>query len=122
MDEINQYKEKITERFLEAEKYILAHYKIKKQSAFAETINVTHQHIANLKTGKSHVNAWLIGLLITRYPEINPDYLLSGKDKLLRSTEDNTQSIEILQDYIKTLQADNTFLKKEIEYLRTLIK
>jgi len=118
---IEEAKEAITKRFLEAEAYIEKQYKIKKQSAFADTIGASNQHISNLKAGRSQVNAWMIAAMIKTYQEINPDYILNGEGRLLRPAYHEKKTMEVMEKFNETLQAEVTFLKKEVEYLRTLI-
>ena len=61
------------------------------------------------------------------YPDINPEWLLTGKGEMLKSGElieleksDKQASIEVLVKKIVELTSDNTLLKKENETLRSL--
>ncbi|MDD2284770.1 MAG: bZIP transcription factor [Paludibacter sp.] len=61
------------------------------------------------------------------YPEINPEWLLTGKGEMLKSGElaeteksDKQASIEVLVQKIVELSSENTMLKKENETLRSI--
>lgn len=61
------------------------------------------------------------------YPDINPEWLLTGKGEMLKSGElieleksDKQVSIEVLVKKIVELTSENTLLKKENETLRSL--
>ena len=61
------------------------------------------------------------------YPDINPEWLLTGKGEMLKSGElieleksDKQASIEVLVKKIVELTSENTLLKKENETLRSL--
>ena len=118
---IEEAKQAITERFLEAEDYIEKKYKIKKQSAFADTIGASNQHISNIKGKRSHVNAWMIAAMIKTYEEINPDYILNGEGQLLRPSDQEKRTMEVMEKFNEALQAEVAFLKKQLDYLQTLI-
>jgi plasmid maintenance system antidote protein VapI len=118
---IDESKEEITKRFLEAESYVTETYQLKKQSAFADTIGVSNQHGSNIKSGRSNVNAWMIASLVKHYREIDPDYLLNGNGSLLRPTKQEQKTLKVMEKYNESLQAEVAFLRKEVEYLRSLI-
>ncbi len=59
-------------------------------------------------------------LICSRYPDINPVWLLMGKGEMLLSEakeEDDEERIEDLKAHIADLRAENEFLKEQIREL-----
>lgn len=58
------------------------------------------------------------------YPDINPEWLLTGKGEMLKNNEQmevpKNMSVEVLVQKILELSAENTLLKKENETLRSI--
>ena len=121
MEAIGPVKEGITSRFLEAADKLTKNYQFRTQKEFAESISVGNHHMSNLGIGKSHVNAWMISLMVEKYPEINPDYILYGRGKLFRDVPDKFKTKVDMWEYIESLQDENNLLKKQIELLQRLL-
>ncbi len=54
-------------------------------SQFAEEIGVQRSNISHLISGRNKPSLEFIQKIIKRFPDINPDYLLSGEGKLFRN-------------------------------------
>jgi len=121
METIGPSKEKITKRFLEAVECVIRKYEFHTQKDFAASIEVGNHHISNLNIGKSQVNAWMIGSLVEKYPEINPDYILHGHGELLRDAPPRFRTTSDMWEYLETLQEENALLRKQIELLQKLL-
>ena len=71
-------------------KDIMNFYRLSQQS-FAEILNVRSPLLTHIFMGRNSASVTIIQTLLTKFPEVNPDYLLLGKGSLLRSQSCNDE-------------------------------
>lgn len=121
MEGLLSSKQQITQRFLEAMEYIIDAHQLRIQKVFAKNIGVENHHISNLNIGKSQVNAWMIANFVNKYPEANPDYILTGNGDMIRDLTPVFKASQNMSAYIETLQDEAALLRKQIELLQKLL-
>lgn len=63
-------------------------------SQFAEEIGVQRSNISHIISGRNKPSLEFIQKIIKRFPDINPDYILSGQGTLLRDGSQTTMEFD----------------------------
>ncbi len=60
---------------------------------FATALGINYQRIYDLGSGRTKkFNPGMVNLIISKFPQVNPTFLYSGKGDVLLSSEENTHS------------------------------
>jgi len=93
-----------------------------KTTPFAKKIGYeSGQSIFDLYSGKAKINAKVAVKIITIYPEISLNWILTGEGSMLKNKPDNVVANEQLETYEPKNENDmmllkeNEFLKKQLE-------
>jgi transcriptional regulator with XRE-family HTH domain len=79
------------------------------QSQFADEIGVQRSNISHLLSGRNKPSLEFIQKIIKKFPDINPEYLLSGTGNLTRRFEQTVlEFAEIPPPVVETLPEDET--------------
>lgn len=77
-------------------------------SLFADAIGVQRATISHILSGRNNPSLDFVQKILSRFPEINPDWILSGKGEMWRATaanelrEDNTSSAKTKNQHLQT--------------------
>ena len=63
-------------------------------SQFADEINVQRSGVSHIMSGRNKASLEFIRKILERYPEISPDWLISGKGAMYRHTRKNSEGAE----------------------------
>lgn len=97
----------VTKRFIETYKSLgLTGYRMGKQSSV-----ITKQKISNIEKGITEVSSEVLSVFFATYKDVNPEYILTGNGKMLKTESDNMPS-SILEDKID-LPNDSIKIKKD---------
>lgn len=98
---------------------IIEEFNFKSDSDFARFIGITPQVLSHWKTR----NTYNIDLLIEKFPDINPEFLLTGKGSVVKNNiaeepaaaynNMTSELIEMQKKYIAKLEEEIQELKKE---------
>lgn len=64
-------------------------------SLFADAIGVQRATISHILSGRNNPSLDLVQKVLSRFPELNPDWMLSGKGEMWRESRQQEQKIEI---------------------------
>jgi transcriptional regulator with XRE-family HTH domain len=99
----------MTERILS----IIKHFQLS-PSDFAEEIGVQRSSISHLISGRNKPSLEFIQKILTRFPEINPEWILNGKGEMLGSGIQSEQvSIPFETTFVKEIDTQTEPIKRE---------
>jgi len=95
-------------------------------NSFAPTIGFSSDTIYNIIKGKTKISRKLMKNIFTKYPEVNPDFLLLGQGEpliqqkfvLISAEKEKINNSEIYIRHIKLLEEKIQLLQNEIELLK----
>lgn len=119
---------KIKERILQ-----FIEYQGEKKESFFENLGLSYANFKGVQK-KSALNSDSIDKIISKYPEINLEWLISGIGSMLKSElqpavsspqpqeNDNNEIVSLLKDKIALLEKNNALQERENAYLLEKIK
>ena len=81
---------------------------------FSEKVGVTHGSISLLETGKRGITTQFVKALCGAFPDINEDWMLTGKGKMIKEKDRET---EIADAVAKIYKANDPFITELIKIL-----
>lgn len=70
-------------------------------SKLADDLGISRSRLSHILTGRNNPSLEIVQSLLTKFPEINPDWLLFGKQTIYRNTEKESNS-EVEPDLFHT--------------------
>lgn len=114
----------ITIRFLNSYEYLKMMKKVQNPSSFAEKINVSTSLITEICKKRTNAGITPIQNLLDRFPEIDANWLLTGKGSMLKSensvSEENTNYKELAEARLEIIEMKNEKIKFLTEELNDL--
>lgn len=135
MDDAKKIKAEISKRFIGVSQILIKKYSYSSENKFCESISLNNVSYADVKSGKLQIGVHYISKLLTVYPEVNGDYILTGRGDFFKQSnldseilveappgkcplcEEKEKRISILEKHIET-QAQ--FISIQNEYINTL--
>lgn len=109
------------QRYLEVMNYIMESRGMTMES-FAKSLDITRTILSQVKGGKQNASIDVVSKTVFAYPEINADYIITGRGSMFIQEQENQESYE---DKIKSLTKaldeamdENQNLKEENTLLR----
>ena len=75
-------------------------------SQFADEIDVQRSGVSHIMSGRNKASLEFIRKILARYPEISPDWLISGKGPMYRHTSQKSESAETVNQ--PPIEKENT--------------
>lgn len=69
-----------------------------RKTSFAKALNTSHATISAIEDSGRPISDNILQSLTTRFPEFNPDWLLSGRGNMLRSDYKNEGHFSIIKE------------------------
>jgi hypothetical protein len=91
MNETKKIKEEISKRFIEVSLTLIKNHSISSETKFCETISLNNVSFADIKTGKLQIGIHFISILLIKYPEVNGDYILTGRGDVFSNSPPGTK-------------------------------
>lgn len=116
----------ITERFLSVYKYLLDNKLVQNSSEFSKTIGVSSSTMTEILKGRTNAGINPIQNTVRNYPDINPEWLLTGRGSMLREAEEVTHSAEkvihserdvFMEERLRSLERENELLRRMVDLL-----
>ena len=104
----------INKRWLEVTEILKNRHEILKDNSFAKSIGMTATAFSNLKVGSSNVTLQAIVSLCDNYPEVNGNYILTGKGHPLNDAAEEEKQDTSLESSIAKLLESNSEKDKMI--------
>jgi transcriptional regulator with XRE-family HTH domain len=108
---------RMVDRILEVLKY-----KNLTQSQFADEIGVQRSNISHLLSGRNKPSLEFIQKIIKKFPDINPEYLLSGAGNLTRRFEQTTLEFAEIPPHVVEILTQHETEKIAPEKIRPVVK
>lgn len=74
---------------------------------FAEQLGIERSTLSHIKTGRSKPSLDLVIKVLAKYPQISPDWLILGKQPVLRTTNTDTKEKTLFD--LDTLKSENEY-------------
>ena len=117
----------LTQRFLDIYSLLVQEKKVTGSKDFAEKIGISTSMMTEIVKGRSNVGATAIQNIVIFFPDISPQWLLTGDGEMLKTAEKSDvcevslssecDNNKVLVEKVCDLSAANALLKKEIEAL-----
>lgn len=95
------------------------------RSGFANALDISLPVLTHISSGRNKPGLDLISKILSRFPEISPDWLLLGNGEMLRELDakiDFDAERALLESLKKELQAQEQHLLQVIQYHQLLLK
>ena len=86
-------------------KYIMNLYDIS-AAQFAEAIGVPRSTISHILSGRNKPSLDFVMKILDAYPKVNPEWLLTGKQKELTSNDNASRDLNQIQNNITTKESE----------------
>ena len=109
------------QRYLEAMNYIMETRGLTLES-FSKSLDATRTILSQVKGGKQNASIDIITKTVLVYPEINADYIITGRGSMFIQEQESDDSAAMLEEAHRNLEdamAEIKRLKEENELLRT---
>lgn len=88
------------------------------KGSFANKLEISQAVLTHISTGRNKAGLEIINSILINYPEINPDWLITGKGKMFRENEKNK---DLIKEKLALLQLKIETLKIEIKSIESLL-
>lgn len=95
------------------------------RSGFATALDISLPVLTHISSGRNKPGLDLITKILSRFPEISPDWLLLGEGEMHRQVDqlvDFKAEIDLLEGLKKELQAQEQHLLQVLQYHQLLLK
>nr|WP_320037146.1 hypothetical protein [uncultured Bacteroides sp.] len=87
-------------------------------SEFSDSVEVSNGYFAKQKTGKGNVGSQIIEKIVSIYPQVNADWLISGRGKMFHNDSPNN----IIDDTGQTKQSSSILKETRDPYNKSVNK
>lgn len=83
----------VSARFVSVSQVLIEKYDIVNERGFCSSIGIQQQIFSDIKSGKLQAGTDLISVLLIKYDAVNPEWILTGKGEMLKSSPDDENII-----------------------------
>lgn len=88
------------------------------KGSFANKLGISQAVLTHISTGRNKAGLEIITSILNNYPEINPDWLISGKGKIYRDKDKNK---DLIKEKLALLQLKIEALKIELRSIESIL-
>ena len=103
--------------------YKIIDYKSISVNEFSKKISVSNGYLAKQRANKANIGSHIIEKIVREYPDINPDWLLTGRGEMLKSDNqnENSNNSNLVYEFPLYNEEEEKF-RKEMRELRLKIR